>query len=125
MNISTGSQTDNRRGLFKAFQLIELFRDLYPDLPMQTVSVFLVIAMKPGIYQRELLKLLDISQSSISRNVMALSHVNRRGDAGLGLIAQQRDPVDGRQISLRLTPAGRELANRVVALGQPQESGVI
>ncbi|MGR9319157.1 MarR family winged helix-turn-helix transcriptional regulator [Rhizobium leguminosarum] len=125
MTTTTASATENRRGLFKAFQLIELFRDLHPDVPMQTVSVFLIIAMRPSVYQRELLKLLDISQASVSRNVMALSHVNRRGDPGLGLITQQRDPLDARQIRLRLTPAGKELANRVAALGRAKDASVI
>ncbi|OAV50923.1 hypothetical protein A6U98_07800 [Rhizobium sp. WYCCWR10014] len=114
---------DNWRGLFKAFQLIELFRERYPDIPMQTVSVFLIIAMRTGVYQRELLKLLGLSQSSVSRNVMALSDVNRRGDPGLGLITQQRDPLDARQVRLRLTPAGIELANRVAAMGQTRDAG--
>lgn len=106
---------DPRPILFKAFQLIEKFRELFPDIPMQTISVFLIIAMKPGISQRELLKLMGTSQSGVSRNVMALANVNRHGKPGLGLIVQLRDPFDARQISLGLSPTGKMLIDRVIA----------
>ncbi|MGR9178452.1 hypothetical protein ACU8OR_23270 [Rhizobium leguminosarum] len=112
---TTTVANDFRPILFKAFQFIEKFRELFPDIPMQTISVFLIIAMKPGISQRELLKLMGTSQSGVSRNVMALGDVNRHGKPGLGLIVQLRDPFDARQISLGLSPTGKMLVDRVIA----------
>ncbi|MBY3516056.1 winged helix-turn-helix transcriptional regulator [Rhizobium laguerreae] len=111
---TTPIANDPRPVLFKAFQFIEKLRELFPDIPMQTISVFLIIAMKPGISQRELLKLLDISQAAVPRNVMALGDVNRHRKPGLGLIIQQRDPLDARQTSLGLTPVGKTLIDRVI-----------
>lgn len=116
MTTSLASAETARRGIFGALQLFETFRELQHDMPMQTVSVFFVIAMRPGLYQRELLNLLDLSQSSISRNVMALGETNRHGEPGLGLIEQRRDPLDARQFTLHLTPAGKELVNRVLSI---------
>lgn len=118
--MTTAIANADRRTIYSAFRLIEMFRDLHPDIPTQWVSVFLVIAMKPGIYQRDLLKLLDVSQSSISRNVLALSERNRHGGPGLGLILQRRDPFDARQITLHLTPAGMDVVNRVLSIGREQ-----
>lgn len=113
--MTAASPTDLRPRLFEAFQTIEKFRELFPDFPMQTISTFLIIAMKPGISQHELLKFLDISQSGASRNLMALGEVNRHGKPGLGLIVQQRNPFDARLSHFRLSPLGRALAERVVA----------
>ncbi|WP_085857734.1 MarR family winged helix-turn-helix transcriptional regulator [Rhizobium sp. TAL182] len=122
MNTATVAD-DPRPILIKVFRFVEKLRELFPDVPIQTISVFLIIAMKPGISQRELLKLMGTSQSGVSRNVMALADVNRHGKPGLGLIAQLRDPFDSRQVGLRLTPAGVALAKRVAALGQAHELG--
>ena len=102
--------------VFRTVQLLEQLRELFPDLPIQTISVFLIIAMKPGMYQRDLLKLLDISQAGVSRNVMALGEVNRHGKPGLGLVVQKKDPFDNRQVMLTLTASGKALAERVTAL---------
>ncbi|MBX5230302.1 winged helix-turn-helix transcriptional regulator [Rhizobium sp. NLR9b] len=115
---------DPRPILIKLFRFVEKLRELFPDVPMQTISIFLIIAMKPGISQRELLKLMGTSQAGVSRNVMALGDVNRHGKPGLGLIAQVRDPFDSRQAGLRLTPAGVALANRVATLGQVHDGGI-
>ncbi|MBB2681894.1 UNVERIFIED_ORG: DNA-binding MarR family transcriptional regulator [Rhizobium esperanzae] len=124
MNTATVAD-DPRPILIKVFRFVEKLRELFPDIPIQTISVFLIIAMKPGISQRELLKLMGTSQSGVSRNVMALADVNRHGKPGLGLIAQLRDPFDSRQVELRLTPAGVALAKRVAALGQAHDGGII
>lgn len=118
MTTAATAASDHKRTLFRTLQFIEKLRELFPDTPMQTVSVFLIIAMKPGICQRDLLKLLDISQSGVSRNVMALGKVNRHGNPGLGLIVQQCDRLDARQVHLRLTPAGKQLVNQLLSIGR-------
>ena len=113
---ATTIEKNPKPALFRTVQLLEKLRELFPDLPIQTISVFLIIAMKPGISQRELLKLLDLSQAGMSRNVMALGEVNRHGKPGLGLIVQNKDPFDNRQVMLTLTASGKALAERVTAL---------
>ncbi|MDR6816274.1 DNA-binding MarR family transcriptional regulator [Neorhizobium sp. 2083] len=82
-------------------------------MPMQTASVFLAIAMRPGVLQRDLPNMLGLSQSSISRNVNALSSRDRHGKPGLGLVTQRVGPMGARSPKLHLTTAGRELARRL------------
>ncbi|KQV84354.1 MarR family winged helix-turn-helix transcriptional regulator [Rhizobium sp. Root1220] len=116
MTNAVSTANDRKPALFRTVQFIEQLRELFPDIPMQTISVFLLIAMKPGISQRDLLKLLDLSQAGISRNVMALGEMNRHGKPGLGLIVQRKDPFDNRQVMLSLSPSGKALVARVTAI---------
>lgn len=105
------------RGLLRAFEMIETFRRVRPEMPIQMASVFLAVAMKPGIYQRELAPLLGMAQSSVSRNVMALGPKTRHGGPGLNLVVQRHEPTDGKSYELHLTKEGRELARRLTELG--------
>ena len=110
-----------KRPLFLAFQFIETLRELRPDMPMQMVSILLLVAMKPGISQRDLLGLLDISQASISRNVAALTKTDRHGRSGLDSITQRSDPGEWRSPALYLTPAGDAFLRRPLAVGLLRE----
>ncbi|MBW9091414.1 winged helix-turn-helix transcriptional regulator [Rhizobium wenxiniae] len=111
-----------KKALHDAFRLLEAFRELRPDMPMQTASVFFLVAMKPGIGQRELLDLMDLSQAAISRNTYALMAIDRHGKPGLNLIVQHRNPADGRNTMLYLTPEGNAFLARLMAIGRPQRS---
>lgn len=118
MDIAQGQQAVANRmlGLLKVFEIINVLRDTHPEMPMQMASVFVVIAMQPGIYQRDLPDIIGISQSSVSRNVTALSGRTRHGTNGLGLIIRRHDPENGRGYDLHLSKAGRALAERLAAL---------
>ena len=102
--------------LHAAFRFIEAFRELRPDMPMQTASIFLLVAMKPGIAQRDLLSLTDLSQAAISRNTSALMAVDRHGKPGLNLIVQRRHPLDGRSTMLYLTSEGNAFLSRLITV---------
>lgn len=116
----TDVSSERKRGMYHAFRLLETFRELRPDMPMQTASVFLLVAMKPGISQRELLDLIDISQAGISRNVYALTAIDRHGKPGLNLITQHRNPIDARNTMLYLTSEGDALLTRLLSISRPQ-----
>lgn len=110
-----------RRGLSKNVERlnelltrIETLRDLRSEMPLQTVSVLLVIAMKPGILQRDLPEMVNLSQSSVSRNVHALCALDSSGKPGLGLVEQRIGTLGGRTPALHLTKTGRELLRRLV-----------
>ncbi|THV25080.1 hypothetical protein FAA97_02430 [Peteryoungia ipomoeae] len=79
----------NVEGLTELLRRIEALRDVRGEMPLQMVSVFLVIAMKPGILQRDLPEIVNLSQSSVSRNVHALSASDGQGKPGLGLVEQR------------------------------------
>jgi DNA-binding MarR family transcriptional regulator len=101
---------------FSVFQLIETFREIHPEMPMQMAAVFILIAMKPGISQAELLRFVDISQPGMSRNVVALTTVNRHGAPGLGLVEQQPAPHDARITVLQLTAKGKSFLEKLLAI---------
>ncbi len=101
---------------FSVFHLIETFREIHPEMPMQMAAVFLLIAMKPGISQAELLRVMDISQPGMSRNVVALTAINRHGAPGLDLVEQQPAPHDARITVLQLTSKGRTFLDRLLAV---------
>lgn len=103
-------------GLLKVFEIINVLRDARPEMPMQMASVFVAIATQPGLYQRDLPGMVGISQSSVSRNVTALSDRTRHGAKGLGLVTRRHDPDDFRGYELHLTKRGRDLAERLAVL---------
>lgn len=105
---------DTKRSLFDAFQFIEAFREMRPEMPMHMASAFLLIAMKPGITQRELLTLSEIAQATMSRNIAALTERDRHGKPGMNLVIQRRDPMDARTLMLFLTKDGYDLVSRLI-----------
>jgi ribonuclease HI len=88
------------------------FMALRESVPAQLVAIFLVIAQKPGIHQRELGEKIGRSQSSISRNVSKLCRVEANGTPGLDLVKKSIDPCD-KSHQLFLTTKGKALAGRL------------
>lgn len=103
-------------GLLKVFEIINVLRDIHPEMQMQMASIFVTIATQPGLYQRDLPEIIGISQASVSRNVTALADKTRHGTKGLGLIVRRHDPEDGKSYELHLSKAGRALAERLAVL---------
>jgi DNA-binding MarR family transcriptional regulator len=98
---------------------IEILRELRADMPIHMVSVFLAVAMKPGVLQCDLPDIINLSQSSISRNIYALGKHDRHGKPGLGLVVQRCGLAGARSPEIHLTKAGRELAKRLMELDSP------
>ena len=88
-------------------RVLEAFRTLDPDLPIQYALSFLTIAQNEGISVGELAERLGIAQSSASRNVAALSRWHSFGKAGLDLVQAQEDPRERRRKIVTLTDRGR------------------
>lgn len=106
--------------LRKALEIVEEFRlGVNEQLPSQTISVLLTIALDDGnITVTDIEKRLSMALSSASRNVSVLSDRPRRGrratEPGYGLIEYRQDPQDFRRERLHLTRKGARLINRVV-----------
>ncbi|WP_029010868.1 winged helix-turn-helix transcriptional regulator [Azospirillum halopraeferens] len=88
-------------------RVLEAFRTLDPDLPIQYALSFLTIAQNEGISIGELAERLGIAQSSASRNVAALSRWHSFGKAGLDLVQAQEDPRERRRKIVTLTDRGQ------------------
>ncbi|WLS08899.1 hypothetical protein Q9314_03765 [Shinella sumterensis] len=100
--------------LRELYRYTEVLRELNAEMPMQMASVFLMIAMKPGVHQRDLPDLVGLSQSSVSRNVHALAAVNRHGRPGLGLVEQRAGSPGTKTPELHLSAAGKVLVGKLM-----------
>jgi len=109
------------RELDTVIRLFEAFRALDPDMPIQYALSFLTLARNEGLSMGEMAQRLGIAQSSASRNVAALSKWHSFGKAGHDLVEAREDPRERRRKLIRLTPAGRQLVDRLGAIvtGQP------
>lgn len=97
-------------------RVLEAFRSLDPDLPIQYALSFLTIAQNEGISIGELAERLGIAQSSASRNVAALSRWHSFGKAGLDLVQSQEDPRERRRKIVTLTENGRAFLESLRAI---------
>ncbi|PWC39330.1 MarR family transcriptional regulator [Azospirillum sp. TSO35-2] len=102
-------------------QVLEAFRKLDPDLPIQYALSFMTIAQSEGISIGELAERLGIAQSSASRNVAALSRWHSFGKAGLDLVQAQEDPRERRRKIVTLTDKGRAFLDALRAIVNPPD----
>lgn len=79
-------ETPMKKAFVKGLVLLEEFRKVDPDMPLQMAATFLVVANNEGVTMKELGDKLGISQSSCSRNVAALSKVHRLNKPGHDLL---------------------------------------
>lgn len=87
---------------------MSLMRTLFSkNVPAQLLDAFLVIAGNEGIMLSEMAEILGTNMSTISRQVLDLSHENRARDkTGFGFIEDRRDPESRRITRYYLTPKG-------------------
>lgn len=97
-------------------RVLEAFRTLDPDLPIQYALSFLTIAQNEGLSIGELAERLGIAQSSASRNVAALSRWHSFGKAGLDLVQSQEDPRERRRKIVTLTDKGRAFLDNLAGI---------
>jgi DNA-binding MarR family transcriptional regulator len=102
--------------LTRAILLVEEFRKIDPEMPMQVALVFLQIAKKPGVNLRELVATTGLGKSSMSRIVALLSK-----EFGKGLVTYREDLADRRNKVIHLTPDGDRTLRSVLHLIQPEE----
>jgi DNA-binding MarR family transcriptional regulator len=102
--------------LWKMFQAVEEFRKLDQELPTQTANTFLYITLHEGCTLKDIAEALGVAQSTMSRNVSALSKMHRLRKPGLDLVKATEDPYERRRKIVTLTPRGRQLKDRLLAI---------
>lgn len=90
--------------------VLQEFRELHPDLPVQTASLFAYVAANPGISMNELRTQTDTKQSTCSRSISVLSEWQEHEKPGYGLVWTEIDPRERRRKLIHLTDKGEELA---------------
>lgn len=104
------------RTLNICFSIVEEFRKLDPQMPLQTAATFLIVASSPGIAMKELNQRLLTTQASCSRNVAALSRFRKFETPGHGLVYTEENPKSRRSKNVNLTPEGEQLAMNLAAI---------
>jgi len=79
------------------------------DFPMQQLLVLLDIAANPDTSSGEVAKRLDMTSTSASRAVAALSSFSWTKKSGYGLVSKTEDLMEGRRKNLKLTPEGENI----------------
>ena len=93
-------------------KIIEELRKFDTQLEAQAIAVFFYVGTYDshnGISMQKIAEELDISQSSVSRNVYKLGDVNRHKKTGIGLLIAFEDPMERRRKLVRLTSKGKRV----------------
>lgn len=101
----------------KILQSLEFLRTLDQDMPIGAAVAFLLVAQgetkDSGISVTDIAKLGEFALSTASRYMNYLNLKDRRGNAGLELIDDPRDPEDDRRKVLKLTAQGRRVVSQL------------
>ena len=92
------------------------FQKLDPGMPLGKLEAFLLVVLHEGASLRDLCEISGQPQSTLSRHLLDLGHRNRHMEPGLGLIEGRIDPYELRKKQYLLTPRGRELLERLLAI---------
>jgi len=84
-----------------------------PELPIQQLQVFVLVALNEGTTGTALQSLTGMTQASMTRNVNALLKYAGQGREGLAWLEWRPDPKDLRSRPLYLTEKGRGILERI------------
>ncbi|SDK00539.1 hypothetical protein SAMN04488540_11737 [Ferrimonas sediminum] len=99
--------------LSKLMDAVEIFRDVYSEIPPQTCLMFMQVCQEEGCSIKDLQERFEMSQASASRNARLLSDRVHSGRQGLGLVELRIDEQDYRIKRAYLTEKGREIRDRL------------
>jgi DNA-binding MarR family transcriptional regulator len=99
----------SRSQVASIFRLLQKFREIYSDVPVQVCTTFICIAERPGITQAEIAKSASMTIQSVSRHMRILGRYNSKRREGYDLIAAEVDEDDTRRKRLYLTAKGYAL----------------
>ena len=85
-------------------------------LPIHFVQIFLVVGERGQVTFQELMEELNLTNSAISRSVMAMGEVHRKGTPGFELLETFKDPAEGRRFLVRLSPKGKALYRQLQSI---------
>ncbi len=91
-----------------------VLREIHPDMTLNQVLVFCLIAGNAGITQRQIMERLSIADSSASRIVSILSKYGDRGTKPMNLLEIIPNEINRRTKSYQLTPLGRRVCDEMI-----------
>ncbi len=100
--------------IHQALKVIEEFRKIDPEMPIQQAAAFLYIVLHEGCTMKGVAGGLGMTQGSSSRNVAALSEWHRLKRPGAGLVEANADPYEMRRKVITLLPKGKRVAESII-----------
>ena len=102
---------EEANAIHSLINVLERFRSLNPDMPIQQMLMFFDVATHEGTSLKDVCARMDIAQSTGSRNIIGLTKEGKSRDdrGGLNLVRTFDDPEDYRRKIIELTPDGRVL----------------
>ena len=85
-------------------------------LPIHFVQIFLVVGERGQVTFQELMEELNLTNSAISRSVMAMGEVHRKGTPGFELLETRKDHREGRRFLVYLSPKGKALYRQLQSI---------
>lgn len=113
--MKTNPARPSDKSLRSAMELLKLFREIDPEMPMGAARAFLLIAADEGMSVASLQRRGGMALSTASRYHHYLGNEDRHHRPGKALVAACPSMVDATAKALRLTPKGRLLAANVAA----------
>jgi DNA-binding MarR family transcriptional regulator len=105
-----------RQSIQKLVAVLEEFRKLDPEMQVQVMLTFLQASLHEDKSMTELSRILDVSQSSASRNILAFTELNRWKQPGFNLLTYAEDRLgDARRKVVSLTAKGRGFIKRITS----------
>ncbi|QXE92558.1 hypothetical protein KP001_08590 [Geomonas subterranea] len=115
----------SKTGLQRFRNAMNVLNEVYAEIPIQQILIFLEVAECGEISMTELRKRLNMSPSSLTRNTLALSYysadhpenpcVGGGRMIGHNLIERRSDINNRRTLMVFLTPKGIEVRNKIEA----------
>lgn len=124
-NAATGGPVDGadlsalqrQQGLQVAAEIIEEFRKVDPEMHLNTIATYLMVAIREGRTKADMADRLGIAQASTSRNVKLLTKAKTRfGKDGYDLVVQEQDPHERRRHIVNLSQKGKMMANVIAGV---------
>jgi DNA-binding MarR family transcriptional regulator len=107
---------DQQTALCKCLSFMEAFRVIGPIMPMQHAYAFLLVAIEEGRGVQEYAERAGVTQSVMTRILLALGRHRQKGAPGYGLVHQATDTQDLRKHQTFLTAKGEALMHEIARL---------
>ncbi len=110
-----GNRSQNRPELEQLLELLRVFHSIDSEFPLQYMICMIEIAREEGISLTTLAERTNLSLSTISRIVGALSNYRQNGQP-FGLVEIKISETERRRKELAMTPKGRAILNKALKL---------
>ena len=117
------------REISRLYHVMGLLRHrVHREMPLQHIALLLAVSEQPGITMPELMRVLDMPQGTVSRNVKTLSsYVDRTNVValrkGYDLLRTQPDAANRRVLAVYLTSQGEVLIRDLARTLRMRNSG--